>query len=123
MAEAAKVIEAPKRYRARAYDCIRADYENTVWTVKVSPNTPYEALLAPEYWLDVVASHPVVPQDRFIAVYQDNSLRAEFLVWDCGPNWGATVSEIYKLAVPSRDASDAPDIPPGYTIEWRGLSD
>ena len=66
---------------------------------------------------------PVNPFDEFKAIYKDNSVCATFLVWNCGRNWGATVTEVWKASPPKTDVVEAPDIPHGYKIEWRGMSD
>ena len=101
---------------------MRSEHANTNWTVRVKAGTPYEALSTPEYWLDLTASLPVIPYDTINAVWADNSMWAQVLVVDCDRSWGAKVVELRKIDFDKSEAKPV-EVPPGYLIEWRGMSD
>lgn len=123
MAEAAQVIPLPTKHKILEARLVRADYGNTLWRAAIPVGVPYDTILTPEFWVHVAGPKNMLPGDEIRIIPDDGSYVALLFVRDAGASWGAKVSEIYKKDFDTPAIEKGYDIPPGYRIEWRGLSE
>lgn len=121
MAEAAHVVPIQSKYKI--LEGRFQDNKSISWIATVPVGVPYERVLEPEFWVHIVGPKNVQPTNEIKVVADDGSYVALLYVRDCGAAWGAKVAEIWKrdFDTPAVDATN--DMPAGYKIDWRGLSE
>ncbi len=76
-----------------------------------------EDTLKPEYWANVTDKIQIT--DRIEAIWEDNSIFAEYIVTDVGPTW-AKVILINEVDLTKAKVSTPPEKPSEYKISFGG---
>jgi hypothetical protein len=115
----ATVINLP-RYRVKEAQVQRFEFDNTVWSVSVDAGLPFEEVLKPEFWANVVRPKNMKIGDELKVTPNDNSWRAHLLVRDCGAVW-AKVGVLSKVEFEAQEESGDQSVS-GFRVEWQGLA-
>lgn len=105
---------APKAYRLPESRFRMAEYVRSVWNIVPEAGTPYEALLAPGYWLHNAAK--LKPSDIIEVYPDDGSYYARLIVVGAG-NRGALVQQLEHVALPAVSLST---LSSRFSVEWLG---
>lgn len=97
--------------------CKQAEYERRVWDVVPEANTPFEALIEPQYWAHVSAK--MRPWDHIEVRSEDGSYFAELLVQDAGRLF-AKVAVLRKHDLRAIDVGEADAVSTGHEIKHAG---
>lgn len=109
------------RFRVKEAQIQRFEFDNTVWSVSVDANTPYEEILKPEYW-----AHVVLPKNMKIGdEIKAKSVTGEWFAWlmirDCGNTWAKVEVLFKKDFEAAKPEADGVSIP-GFKVEWQGIA-
>lgn len=118
VAAQSNVVTLP-RYRVKEAQVQRFEFENTVWSVSVDTGVPFDEILKPEFWANVVNPKNMKIGDKLDVRPNDASWWALLLVRDCGSVW-AKVGVIQKVDFDVQTSS-GDDSVPGFHVEWQGL--
>jgi len=95
----------------------QAEYERTVYSVVPEHETPFDAVIQPEYWAHVSAR--MRPGDRIEVQAEDGSYWAELLVRDAGRLF-AKVAVLRKVELNEEDVTGDMPAATEFAIKWRG---
>lgn len=123
MAEAAQVVSIQSKYKIMEDRLVRAEHGNTSWRASVPVGVPYERVLMPEFWLHIAGPKNMIPGDEIRIIPDDGTYVALLYIRDVGASWGAKVAQVWKVDFDAPLADATNDMPAGFKIEWRGLSE
>ncbi|MBA2707820.1 MAG: hypothetical protein H0U59_08470 [Gemmatimonadaceae bacterium] len=104
------------RYRLKESRINRAEFGNTVWSIDVDANTPFEEVLKPEYWANVAGPRKLKIGDKIDVYPEEWHYFATLLVRDVGALWAKVEKlEKYEFETLAQDDGASDD----FRIEFK----